>query len=366
LGRRSNGEGSIAKRKDGRWSAAYTVGGKRKYAYGKTRKEVVQKLREALADSDGAYYPDIEIGNYLGRWLDDSVKESVRTRTYERYESVCRVHIIPYIGEKKLAGLTEMDVQSLYRERLDAGCSTRTVQYVHVTLHKALKQAVRWRLVSRNVAEAAVPPKVQKTEIRVLSPDQAKVFLKSVEGHRLETMFALAITTGMRQGELLGLRWDDIDLEAGTLYILRTLSKTKNGIVFNQPKTAKGRRAVALTHLATRALEKHKVRQDEEKKSWEEDHGLVFPNIYGEPRSQREPMIKALKKALEKAGLPLIRFHDLRHTAATLMLSKSVHPKIVSEMLGHGDVAFTLSVYSHVLKGMQAGAVRAMDDILDG
>jgi integrase len=210
-------------------------------------------------------------------------------------------HIIPYIGEKKLAGLTEMDVQSLYRERLDAGCSTRTVQYVHVTLHKALKQAVKWRLVSRNVAEAALPDKVQKTEIGVLSPDQAKVFLKSVAGHRLETMFALAITIRMRQGELLGLRWDDIDLEAGTLYVVRTLSKTNNGIVFNQPKTAKGRRAVTLTHLATRALEKHKVRQDEEKKSWVEDPGLVFPNIYREPRSQREPMIKALKKALEKA-----------------------------------------------------------------
>ncbi len=110
MGRRSNGEGSIANRKDGRWSAAYTVGGKRKYAYGKTRKEVVQKLREALADSDSAYYPDIEIGDYLVRWLDDSVKESVRARTYERYESACRVHIIPYIGEKKLADLTEMDV----------------------------------------------------------------------------------------------------------------------------------------------------------------------------------------------------------------------------------------------------------------
>lgn len=147
MGRRSNGEGSIAKRKDGRWCAAYTVRGKRHYLYGKIRKEVVGKLRETLAESDGAYYPDIGVENYLNRWLEDSVKGSVRARTYERYESVCRVHINPHVGDKRLANLTEMDVQSLYRERLGSGCSPRTVQYVHLTLHKALKQAVRWRLV---------------------------------------------------------------------------------------------------------------------------------------------------------------------------------------------------------------------------
>jgi integrase len=366
VGRRSNGEGSIAKRKDGRWQAAYTVDGKRHYMYGKTRKEVATKLKEALAGSDGAYYPNIEVEDYLNRCLEDSVKGSVRAKTYERYESVCRVHINPYVGDKKLTDLKEMDVQSLYRERLGSGCSPRTVQYVHVTLHKALKQAVRWRLVPRNVAEAAVPPRVQKKEIAVLSPAQAKVFLRSVEGHRLEAMFALAITTGMRQGELTGLKWEDIDESDGTLFVLSTLSRTKEGIVFNQPKTVKGRRSVALTHLAIRTLEKHRIRQQAEKGPWKEDHGLVFPNIHGEPRSQREPMIKALKKALEKAGLPRIRFHDLRHSAATLMLSKGVHPKIVSEMLGHGDVAFTLTVYSHVLKGMQKGAAQAIDEALKG
>ena len=366
MNRRSNGEGSIAKRKDGRWQAAYTLGGKRHYLYGKTRKEVAGKLRETLAESDGAYYPDIGVEDYLNRWLEDSVKESVRASTHERYESVCRVHINPYVGDKTLADLTEMDVQSLYRERLGSGCSPRTVQYVHLTLHKALKQAVGWRLVPRNVAEAAVPPRVQKKEIRVLSPAQAKVFLRSVEGHRLEAMFALAVTTGMRQGEMTGLRWEDVDLEDGTLYVLRTLSKTRDGIVFNQPKTAKGRRSVALTRLAIGALKKHRARQQAEKGSWKKDHGLVFPNVHGEPRSQREPMIKALKKALERAGLPVVRFHDLRHTAATLMLSKGVHPKIVSEMLGHGDVAFTLTVYSHVLKGMQKGATQAIDEALGG
>jgi integrase len=193
-----------------------------------------------------------------------------------------------------------------------------------------------------------------------------KVFFKGIRSHRLEAMFILATTTGLRQGELLGLRWEDIDSRESTLHVVRTLSKTNRGVVFNPPKTAKGRRSVGLTQLAVEALGKHKINQEKEKVGWHRDHGLVFPNIHGEPRTQRGPMLEALRKVLKENGLPEIRFHDLRHTCATLLLSKNVNPKIVSEMLGQGDVAFTLSVYSHVLRGMQAGAVKAMDDILDG
>jgi integrase len=367
MGKRSNGEGSVVKRKDGRWCAAFNLNGKRKYLYGKTRQEVARKMREALANTyDASYYPDITIKDYIGQWLKDSVRDSVRTRTYERYESVSRVHIIPELGGRTLTSLTEMDVQSLYRRKLDSGCSARTVQYIRVTLHKALKQAVRWRLVPNNAVEGATPPKVNRKEIRVLSPEQVKVFFEGIKNHRLEAMFVLATTTGLRQGELLGLRWEDIDTEESILYVVRTLSKTNGGVVFNPPKTTKGRRAVGLTQVATVALERHKARQDEEKGVWHQDHGLVFPNLRGEPRTQRMPVLSALKKVLAKHGLPEIRFHDLRHTCATLLLSKNVNPKIVSEMLGHGDVAFTLSVYSHVLKGMQKGAVKAMNDLFDG
>jgi integrase len=156
MGKRSNGEGSILKRKDGRWCAAFNLKGKRKYLYGKTRKEVAGKMRKALAETyDASYYPEITLEDYLGQWLNDSVKGSVRTRTYERYESVSRVHIVPELGHKTLTSLTEMDVQALYRRKLDAGCSPRTVQYIHVTLHKALKQAVRWRLVPNNHSRSA-------------------------------------------------------------------------------------------------------------------------------------------------------------------------------------------------------------------
>jgi integrase len=162
VGKRRNGEGSVLKRKDGRWCAAYTVNGKRKYLYGKTRKEVAGKLREALAKTgNGTYYPDIKIENYLVQWLKDSVRDSVRERTYERYEQITRNHIVPELGNKTLTSLTEMDVQSLYRRKLDSGCSTRTVQYIHVTLHKALKQAVRRRLVP-NVVEGTTPSQGQE------------------------------------------------------------------------------------------------------------------------------------------------------------------------------------------------------------
>jgi integrase len=218
----------------------------------------------------------------------------------------------------------------------------------------------------QHVVEGVTRPKVTRKEIRVLSPAQVKVFFEGIRNHRLEAMFVLATTTGLRQGELLGLRWEDVDTRESVLYVVRTLSKTNDGVVFNPPKTAKGRRAVGLTQIALEALERHKARQEEEKGVWLEDHGLVFPNMYGEPRTQRTPVLYALKKVLAKHGLPEIGFHDLRHTCATLLLTKNVNPKIVSEMLGHGDVAFTLSVYSHVLKGMQKGAVQAMDDILNG
>jgi integrase len=189
-----------------------------------------------------------------------------------------------------------------------------------------------------------------------------RVFFVRIRDHRLEAMFVLA-TTGLRQG---GLRWADIDTEECILYVVRTLSKTNDGVVFNPPKTTKGVRSIWLTQVAIEALERHKARQDDENGVRLKDHGLVFPNINGEPRTQRTPVLNALKKVLAKHGLPEIRFHDLRHMRATLLLSKNVNPKIVSEMFGHGDVAFTLSVYSHVLKGMQKGAVKAMDDILGG
>ncbi len=368
--RRANGEGSISKRKDGRWEGRYTIetplGPKRRTVYGKTRGEVAKKLAAAPREETVSVDPKLILKDYLGTWLRDSVKNSVRPTTYHRYEGVVRLHINPFVGDTKLLKLTPDRVQALYRNRLDAGCSPRTVQYVHVTLHKALKQALRWQIVPANVAEAVVVPRVPKEEITPLSPAQVKVFLRAIAGDNLETMFALAVTTGMRQGEILGLRWEDLDLDAGVVRVRRTLSWDGKKIVFAPPKTAKGKRSIGLTGGTVQRLKSHKMRQEAGKASPSEDLGLVFTNGDGGPRRSRGYLTLALRKVLKKAGLPSIRFHDLRHTCATLLLSRNIHPKVVQEMLGHATISITLDTYSHVMPSMSRGAVSAMEDLVYG
>jgi integrase len=224
---------------------------------------------------------------------------------------------------------------------------------------------MKWKLVPSNVAEAVTPPRLLKQEIRPLTPEQVKTFLRSIEGDRLEAMYILATTAGLRQGELLGLKWEDIDLDAGAIWVRRTLSKSNKSLVFAPPKSAKGHRNIGLTDLGVKCLKKHRALQDAEKGSWKEDHDLVFPNIDGMPRNHRGYVTEALKKALSRAGLPEIRFHDLRHTCATLLLTKGIHPKIVQEILGHSSITITLDTYSHVLPNMQKEAVKAMEDLID-
>ncbi len=238
--RRANGEGSISKRKDGRWEGRYTVetalGSRRRAVYGKTRGEVAKKLAAAPREETSSMDPNLLVKDYLKGWLEDSVRASVRPTTFSRYESLVRLHINPGLGGTRLLKLTPTKVQALYRERLDSGCSPRTVQYVHVTLHKALDQAIKWQMVSANVTEAVTVPRVTKEEVRPLSPAQVKVFLKAVRGERLEPMFTLAVTTGMRQGELLGLKWEDVDLDAS-----RTSETTGPRAPTGRPATSSGR-----------------------------------------------------------------------------------------------------------------------------
>ncbi len=230
--KRGNGEGSITRRKDGLYMARYTVqtptGPKRKTLYGKTRREVDEKLTKAKADRDGGLVFDadgVKVGEYLERWLADSVRDTVRPTTFERYEQMVRLHIRPVLGRLKLKNLTPAHVRGLYREKLDAGLSPRTVQYVHVTLHKALKQAVMDGLIPRNATEVVKPPQVRREEMQPLSPEQVKVLLQATRDDRFEALYVLAVTTGLRQGELLGLKWDDVDLETGMLRVRRTLSQ---------------------------------------------------------------------------------------------------------------------------------------------
>ncbi len=363
MGRRTKGEGSIAKRSDGRWQGAYQDNGKRRYVYGKTRKEAAAKLREALWNVSTGKVEDsnITLEAYLSDWL-NTTKNTLRFSTFKRYEQIVRVHLIPGLGGIKLKNLSPTPIQDLYQKKIKA-LSPRTVQYIHATLRRALAHAVRLGLLTRNVADLVDPPRLIKKEITPLDLEEVNRLFKTIEGHPLEALFVLAVTTGLRRGEILGLQWKDIDLDKRTLQVQRSLSLTKGGPTFNSPKTNKSKRNVGLSKVCVKALIKHKSLQ--ENKSWAKDYGLVFPNKEGEPRRANNVLNATFELIKTKGNLPDIRFHDLRHTCATLLLGKGVHPKIVQELLGHSTISITLDTYSHVLPNLQEKAVEAMEDIFE-
>jgi integrase len=375
MGKRGNGEGSITRRKNGGWMAQYTVytanGRKRKSLYGKARQEVAAKLARALSDRENGLILEAgsqTLGEYLNRWLNGSVKGSVKDKTFNDYEWLVRKHIAPTLGRIKLKTLSPIHLQGLYQGKLEAGLSPSTVRHLHVVLHRALNQALRWGLVPRNVSEAVDLPKLQKKEIRPLSADEARRLLEEARWDRLEALYVLAVHCGLRQGELLGLRWEDVDLEMGTLQVRRTLTTTKGGSRFTAPKTAKSRRRIKLTAGAMDALRRHHDRQFAESTRlaglWQ-DYGLVFATTTGTPLNPSNLTSRSFKPLLKRAGLPDIRFHDLRHTCATLLLGKGVHPKLVQELLGHATIAITLDTYSHVLPGMGDQTANAMESALE-
>jgi integrase len=372
--RRANGEGGVSGRKDGSWMARYTVqtpsGRKRKVIYAKSHDEARRRLTEALADRDrGLIYDSkgLTLEEYLARWLEDSVRGSVKTTTYQSYASIVRLHVRPTLGGTKLAAVTPAHLHRLYRAKLEEGLAPKSVKYIHTTLHRALKQAVRWGLVPRNVAASVDPPKVSTPEMRPLIRVQACTLLEAARGNRLEALYVLAVTTGMRQGELLGLGWEDVDPNAGVVRVRKTLTLAKGGPRLTEPKTRGSRRQIRLTNSAVGALERHRALQNSEgvARGHEWNHqGLVFCTRRGTPIRRDNLHVRHWKPLLRRAGVPDIRFHDLRHTCAILLLTKGVHPKIVSEMLGHSSIAITLDTYSHVIPGLGDVAALAMEDAL--
>ena len=353
------GEGSVYKRSDGRIVGEYEdANGKRRYVSGKTKAEVRKKLRKLLADRDEGIAYDSEnltVGGYLDRWL-EAVKGSVRERTWQRHEQVVRVHLKPTIGSVKLDRLNALQVQSMYRQKLDSGLSARTVGIIHATLHKALKQAVRWSLVPRNVAEAVTPPRPDRREIAPLTGEQTRALLNAARGDKLEALYVLAVTTGMRQGELLGLQWKDVDLEGGTLKVNRSVYE---GVV-SSPKTRAGRRTIRLSKLAIAALKRHRIDAATLRLSeW------VFTSANGTPIGHQNLRNRSWKPLLRRAGLPdSVRFHDLRHTAASLMLGQNVPLPVVSYVLGHANPNITATIYAHMLENMSGRGAAGMDDAL--
>jgi integrase len=377
-GRRGSHEGNIRERKDGRWEARVTLqNGKPKSIYGKTREAARAKMIEVLHAIDiGAPIAREErltVKRYLDDWLERK-RPDLRPLTLIRY----RIFMAPVsdaLGSRRLNSLTAAQLERFYADLRGAGLSATTIHHTHVALRQALADAERLGFVPRNVATLARAPKMGQTELHVFTPEQAQAFLKAAAGERLEAMFVLAITTGMREGELLALRWRDVNLDASALDVLGTLHWIpQEGFQIGPPKTPRSRRRVELTPQAMVALRGHRARQGEERlasglgQAWGDARwpDLVFTNEVGRPIDANNLLKRQFYPLLRRAELPKIRFHDLRHTCATLLLPQGVNPKIVSEMLGHSSVGLTLDRYSHVLPGMQRTAVDALEKALFG
>jgi integrase len=357
--RRVKGEGSVYRRKDGRYMGEYTdATGKRRFVSGKSKQDVATKLRKALEGKDkGLSYNSkgLTVARYLNQWL-ESIQDKVAPGTYRPYEAISRLHLKPALGSTKLEKLTAMQLERLYAQKLNSGLSARRVRYIHVTIRKALKDAVRLQLLSRNVADSAIPPRISKQEIQPLTQKQMKALLEAAKDDKLYALYVLACTTGMRQGELLGLQWKDIDFDAGTLQVQRSVY---DGVI-SPPKTAASRRTIRLSRLALAALKQHRSKAARQRISeW------CFPTVNGKTIGHQNLHNRSWKPLLKRAGLPhSVRFHDLRHSCISLLVSRGVPIKVVSEMAGHADVSITLSVYGHVLPDMQSTAADGIDDAL--
>ena len=370
MSRRGNGEGSVYQRSDGKWCAAVTVeGGRRRVLYGRTRQEAADKLTDALrARKDGTLTTGsrVTVAIYLDEWLRDVVKPSVRPWTYRGYEVLVRLHIVPEIGRVRLDKLTPAHVQGLVNRKREAGLSPKTVQYMRGVLRTALNRALRWGLATRNVADLVDGPKVGRHEIQPFSPAEARAFLDAVRGDRLEALYSVALTMGLRQGEALGLRWEDVGLEAGTLHVRHQLQRVDGQLQQVPVKTARSRRTLAMPPSIVGSLREHRRRLVEDRllagSRWRET-GYVFTTSIGTPLEARN-VVRSFKAILARPGLPGVRFHDLRHSCATLLLVQGVSPRVVMEILGHSQISLTMNTYSHVVPELQREAAARLDALL--
>lgn len=383
-GRRSNKEGSVYKRADGKWQAYIHLGyypngqPKRKRFTAATERECDDWLLERRMEQRKGLPISTDrqtVAQYLDEWLLTAVKPSVAPRTYASYRQLCTLYIIPALGRTQLGQLT---AQHIRRFLVDLGAqpvkrtgkpmSARTVAYTRSVLSHSLDDAVEDGLIARNPARSVSPPKRVPREARYLTPDQARTFLRYVQGERLEALYVLAISTGMRSGELLGLTWDNVNLDRGTLVVKETAQRIEGKLRFSDPKNRSAHRKVVLPKAAVAALRAHKVRQAEERLQkgarWQH-HNLVFPNTLGALYDAGN-MVKVFHKTLERAGLPRLNFHGLRHTCASLLLSQGTHMKVVQELLGHTDFYITMNTYSHVVEDLQREAANRMDGLLEG
>lgn len=376
--------GQIRKRSKNSWSIIFYLGrdsntGKKKSQWVTvkgTKKDAERKLTELLHqhDTGGFVKPGkLTMADYLRLWLNDYATANVRPRTLQRYQGIIERHLIPSFGSVLLTKLQPSHIQSCYAKsltdgRLDGksgGLTAKSIVQHHRILKQALSHAVKWGFLSRNVAQAVDPPRPVNREMHTLDNEDVLVFLEQAKETDYYTLFYLAIYTGLRRSEMLGLRWKDLNLHMSTLSVVQAMHRLKGGeIQFLEPKTAKGRRSVALSPSTTIMLRQYHEQQQAIRiimGTTLSAYDLVFSQPDGSPLKP-DTITNTFLRIARKAGLLNVRLHDLRHTHATLMLQQGVHPKIVQERLGHATIAITLDTYSHVLPGLQEAAALRFDE----
>lgn len=382
MAKRRNGTGTVRRRKDGRWEGRLWLGdGKTRSVYGATMREVQDKLRELERQQENGVDLNAKpqtVEQFLSTWLGLVVKENCRSKTYESYEQIVRCHLIPHLGKIRLDALRPDPIRNMREVLREKGLSDRTRQYVVGVLSRALNQAVEDGLIARNVAKQIKASSVKRKEQKILTKKMLARFLAAVRGHRLEALYHLAIRLGLRRGELVALKWDNIDLQHRSLSVIA--SKTEAGV-----------RKLPLSPRLADMLQQHRACQEEERTlygdRWQE-HGLVFPSLVGTPLSPRN-LVRHFKRVLiglinediqkieEEIGQPfteeerkkytkerMIRFHDLRHTCASLLVAQGVHPRVIMEILGQSSIKVAMEIYAHVDLHQKRDALSMLDGVL--
>ena len=351
---------SLGKDKDGKYKQHWvSVRGTKKDAERK-RTELLHQL-----DNNTVINPrKITVTEYLKRWLADYAKPNLSPRSYERYESIINVHLIPDLGSLLLSQLRSEHVQRHYTDKLSPGLSASTVKYHHTVIHKALATALKWNLISRNIADGVDVPRPHRKEINTWNEHDVNNFLDTAKDSIYYPLFHTALFTGMRRSELLGLQWKDIGLDQ--ISVNRALHHLRDGTyVFIQPKTVKNRRTIALSPSSVITLTEHKHKQRENRSALglpQPADDLVFATADGK-QFRPDTVSRAWTTMAVRARVKLIRFHDARHTHASLLLKQGVHPKIVQERLGHSSIQITLDTYSHVAPGLQEAAAESFEKL---
>ena len=365
--------GQIIARGDRRWLIRVYLGrdyetNKRNYhnrtIHGSMREAqtyLTRKLRERDPgrDLEGA---KITLNEYLDRWLETAVRARVRPKTFQDYQGMLHRYVRPILGNRILAGMRPLDLQTMYQQMTERGLSARTVRYAHVVVKSAMQQAVRWRLLLENPADGLRVPQQPRNEMRALSVDQARTLLKAAEGTKYGPVVAIALTSGMRPSEYLGLKWKDIDWARQTVSVVRSIRRLNGKWCFSDTKRSRSRRPIKLQSWIVallRDLQTKTSAQDLDP----EAPDLVFRTESGQPINA-DHLAKHFRSILDLAGLPRIRLYDLPHSAATIALAPGVSPKVVSEQLGHASTAFTLDTYAHVLPHMQDEAAARVEATL--